>query len=127
MLQEGDVIELSEADLRTIGMVTSNMVGRYVVYMTTLDGGGTGHGRHDVYQNGHHVHCQRLDRPGVKVDFYQSGCFTKMLENIEPVGRAVRRWEEIGPNYSNVQRGGVWRIDNTYRPITPTPFFKEKS
>lgn len=118
MLQEGDIIELKEghevyADVPQhflysnrkgsfaiahgeveIGGELSYLSGRYVVYKTTHDGGGTGMGPHDVYPSGHHVFCERLDDPSVKVDFYQSGCFTAMIKNIEPVAKAVRRWVE---------------------------------
>ena len=118
MLQEGDIIELQEghkvyADVpehflysnrkgsfkpahgeATIGGELAYLAGRYVVYKTELDGGGTGMGLHDVYPNGHHVYCERLDDQSVKVDFYQSGSFTAMIKHIEPVAKAVRRWVE---------------------------------
>lgn len=69
--------------------------GRYVVYKTTTDGGGTGHGPHDVYPDGYHVFCERL-ADGVRVDFYQTGCFTAMIEEIKPVGKAERsKWKEV--------------------------------
>jgi hypothetical protein len=117
-LTEGDIIELCEghrvyADVPehflydnrkgsfklahgmvTIGGETAYLAGRYVVYKTANDGGGTGHGPHDVYPNGHHVFCERLDDQSVKCDFYQSGCFTAMVADIAPIGRAVRRWVE---------------------------------
>jgi hypothetical protein len=69
-----------------------HLAGCYVVYKTAQDGGGTGHGPHDVYPSGHHVWCEKVDNAAVKVDFYQSGCFTAMIEEIEPTGRAERRW-----------------------------------
>lgn len=78
----------------TIGGEFSYLAGRYVVYKTTSDGGGTGHGQNDVYQDGHHVFCEKLDDRSVKVDFYQSGCFSAMIKNIEPVGKASRSWVE---------------------------------
>lgn len=115
-LQEGDVIELFDghrvyADvpehfiyanrkgrfslahgLITIGGEFSYFAGRYVVTKTTMDGGGTGHGPHDVYPNGHHVFCENVDDRSRKVDFYQSGSFTAMIQEIKPVGRATLRW-----------------------------------
>ena len=72
----------------------SYFAGRYVVYKTVFHGGGTGMGPHDVYPDGHHVYCEKLDDRSVKADFYQSGCFTAMIESIKPVGRAVRQWTE---------------------------------
>lgn len=116
LLSEGDVIELREghkvyADIpehfvyanrqgsfklthheATISEQLIYLAGRYVVVKTTSDGGGTGMGPYDVYPNGHHVYAERAD--GTKVDFYQSGCFTAMIENISPVGSATRKWTE---------------------------------
>lgn len=116
MLQEGDIIELKEGhkiyaevpehfvfsnrkgsfqltyhDVE-IGGDFSYLAGRYVVYKTAYDGGGTGHGQYDTYPDGHHVFCERLDDRSVKVDFYQSGCFTAMIREITPVGHATRKW-----------------------------------
>ncbi len=85
--------ELSRGAVKIDGEL-SYLSGRYVVYKTAKDGGGTGMGPHDVYPNGHHVFCERMDDQSVKVDFYQSGCFTAMITNIEPVAKAVRRWVE---------------------------------
>ena len=117
-LKEGDIIELKAghrvyADIPehfvyanrkgsfnltnhdiTLGGDFAYLEGRYVVYKTAHDGGGTGHGPHDVYPDGHHVYCERLDDRSVKVDFYQSGCFTAMIPNLQPVGRAERNWVE---------------------------------
>lgn len=119
MLQEGDIIELQEGhkvyatvpmhflyynkrgvfdqtakgDV-VIGGELAYLAGRYVVYKTSHDGGGTGHGPNDVYPSGHHVFAERLDDPSVKVDFYQSGCFTAMLPDLKAVGKAVRKWAE---------------------------------
>lgn len=118
MLQEGDIIELQEGHMvyATVpehflyanrkgsfkpakGEVVirgelAYLAGRYVVYKTSYDGGGTGHGPHDVYPDGHHVFAERLDDTSVKVDFYQSGSFTAMLPGLQAVGRAVRKWAE---------------------------------
>ena len=116
MLQEGDVIEL-KAGMKVYANIPEHFVyenrkgsfsltrhdvilggefeylcGKYIVYKTTFDGGGTGHGVNDVYPDGHHVFCMKADDENVKVDFYQSGCFTAMIENIEPVGKATLKW-----------------------------------
>lgn len=116
LLQEGDIIELREghnvyADVPkhflydnregdfslargdvTISGELAYLAGRYIVYKTACDGGGTGMGPHDVYPNGHHVYCERVDDHGVRVDFYQTGSFTATIQDIEPVGRATRKW-----------------------------------
>ena len=67
------------------------LAGKYIVTKTTRDGGGTGHGPHDVYPDGHHVLCQNLDN-GYEVDFYQSGAFTAMNKDIIPVGKGKLKW-----------------------------------
>lgn len=115
LLQEGDVIDISYgrsvyADvprhfvysdckgdfalthaLVNISGELSYFAGEYIVVKTVMDGGGTGHGPHDLYPDGHHVYCERThDR--MKIDFYQTGCFTAMITDIEPHARAVRRW-----------------------------------
>lgn len=119
MLEEGDIIELKEgmrvyAEVpehflysnrrgvfdRTshgeidIGGSLGYFAGRYVVYKTAMEGGGTGHGPHDVYPDGHHVYAQKLDNPSVRVDFYQSGSFTAMLLKLKAVGKATNTWAE---------------------------------
>lgn len=64
---------------------TDDLIGEYVVELTRMSGGGTGHGLHDVYPDGHHVRARRLsesgfyDPNGIVVEFYQSGCFTNMI------------------------------------------------
>lgn len=74
------------------GWDTHHLVGRYVVRETAVDGGGTAM-NNDVYPNGHHVWCQKLLENGElgeeKVDFFQSGAFTAMIEDIKPVGIVV--------------------------------------
>ena len=118
MLQEGDIIELQEGHkvyatvpehflysnrkgsfkpARGEAVIRGELMylaGRYAVYKISHDGGGTGHGPGDVYPDGHHVFAERLDDASVKVDFYQSGCFTAMLPDLQAVGKAVRKWAE---------------------------------
>lgn len=67
------------------------LAGRYVVTHTTVDGGGLSHD--GAFPNGHHVFCVNLDSDRL-VDFYQTGCFSAMIKNIEPVGRAKQSWKE---------------------------------
>jgi hypothetical protein len=85
---------------------------KFVVTKTASEGGGAGHGPHDEYPNGHHVYCESMrsypkqsegdgreillasDRiAGLKIDFYQSGCFTAMVKDIEPIGHARRSYK----------------------------------
>lgn len=127
-LQEGDIIELDErhrvyhtrkvnfygGKTGTCHTETSikdfpELKGRYLVERVTLDGGGTGHGPHDVYPDGHHVYCTKLeyikDRNSgeliaprltkTQVDFYQSGCFSIILNDVKVIGsaRQVKYWQ----------------------------------
>ena len=84
--QEGDVIRIPPRD------------GLYVVVRAALEGGGTGHGPHDVYPDGWHVTACRLhedgtyDPAGHLVDFYQSGCFNDMLPEVELVSRMTKTY-----------------------------------
>lgn len=66
--------------------------GNYIVIKTITDGGGTGHGAGDVYPDGHHVFCENAKDPNLKLNFYQTGCFTAMIEDIKPIGRAKKKW-----------------------------------
>ena len=70
--------------------------GDYVVIEATMEGGGTGHGPHDIYPDGWHVEAQLLDKngnynpDGKKIDFYQSGCFNNMIEEVQVTGKMER-------------------------------------
>ncbi|MCP4101413.1 MAG: hypothetical protein GY750_08315 [Lentisphaerae bacterium] len=133
MLKEGDVIEIKEghrvyADVPehfvysnrkgcygltyhdiTVGGEFAYFAGKYVVVKTSLEGGGAGHGPHDIYPDGHRVYCVKADLYAhdrtVKVDFYQTGSFTAMIEDIEPIGRARLEWTMI--HGFNVADGGA--------------------
>ena len=68
---------------------TSIYKGEYVVKNARMTGGS--HGR-DSYPDGWCVTCKKLkneawDKDGLVVSFYQSGCFTAMIEDIEPIRR----------------------------------------
>jgi len=75
----GDVLKINESS--------------YVVERCAMEGGGTGHGSHDVYPDGWHVIARRLsnknnyDPKGKTIDFYQSGCFTNLKPEVEIVGK----------------------------------------
>jgi hypothetical protein len=119
MLKEGDIIEIKKGmtvyaevplhflysnrkgvfdkkdrgDIKIDGQL-AYLAGRYVVYKTCTDGGGMGHGPGDIYPDGHHVFCEKLENREHKVDFYQTGCFTVMYPDIKRVGRAEKAWME---------------------------------
>lgn len=65
---------------------SAKYIGEYVVINTAFTGGGTGMGRNDVYPDGHHVVAKKLNvkgeytDKGMEISFYQSGCFTAMIE-----------------------------------------------
>ncbi len=117
-LQEGDVIELgighkvyanvpehfiyqdkrgswklTKTDIDLSNQDFDYLRGIYVVTKTEMTGGGTGHGRHDVYPNGHKV-TAKMGGDGEEVSFYQSGCFTAMIskDDIKPIGKAKQFW-----------------------------------
>ena len=64
--------------------------GEFVVVKTNVEGGGSGMGFNDTYPDGYKVYCKRLcdgefDEKGTEVSFYQIGCFSAMIKNIEVV------------------------------------------
>lgn len=86
-LQEGDVILLEEKH-------NAGAVGKYVVYKTAMEGGGTGHGPNDVYPDGHRVYCESLYNSNARISFYQTGSFMNMIKpgEIMPIAKAKRSW-----------------------------------
>ena len=70
--------------------------GEWVVVSTCLTGGGTGHGPHDVYPDGHQLTLRLLKPDSDQIvwsrkaqQFYQSGCFVDavMLSYVKPARR----------------------------------------
>lgn len=66
--------------------------GEFIVIKTLLDGGS------DYYPDGHRVYCQKLnngsyDEDAIEVNFYQTGCFTAMIEDIKPVRKLKLKFE----------------------------------
>lgn len=62
--------------------------GEFLVIKTENTGGGNS--GNDYYPDGHRVYCKRLnngffDEKGTEVNFYQTGGFTAMIENITPI------------------------------------------
>jgi hypothetical protein len=64
-----------ERDIRYKGAAEED---RWSVSEVKLTGGGTAHGPHDVYPDGHHVKAE--NQKGMTLEFYQSGCFTGVIE-----------------------------------------------
>ena len=68
---------------------------KYLVVETVMTGGGTGHGPHDVFPDGHRITLIQCSAggdisisPGAHIKrFYQSGCFSDehMIEYLMPV------------------------------------------
>lgn len=87
---KGD-FELTKTNVSLKGEL-SYLQGKYVVTKTAMTGGGTGHGPHDVYPDGHKVTCESTDDNKRIVSFYQSGCFTAMITDIKPIGKAKLSW-----------------------------------
>jgi hypothetical protein len=51
----------------------------FMVVSVALTGGGTGHGSHDVYPDGHYVIAHEVNGAHVAT-FYQTGCFIGMVD-----------------------------------------------
>lgn len=107
LLKEGDVIELlpgmkvyaeipkhfvyadSKGDFNltktdvVLGGEFNYLCGEYIVYKTTYS-----------IPNGHHVWCVNAINEAIKVDFYQTGCFTAMIDQteIKSIGKARLKW-----------------------------------
>jgi len=101
-LKELDVIELipgynvnitDTSSILTLSEHNTEFLGKFIVTHTTFDGGGTGHGSHDVYPDGHHVWCVSAANNDIKIDFYQSGSFVTVNEIVKVVGSAKVKWE----------------------------------
>ena len=92
--RRGEFDELTRTEISLSDPNWQHLQGEYVVDFTVEDGGGQGHGLHDIYPDGHHVHCVKLKnlQKGFKVDFYQTGSFTVMIEDIKPIRRAKKVW-----------------------------------
>ena len=61
----------------------------FVVEKAQMQGGGTGHGPHDIYPDGWYVEARRLNEDnsynpdGELIKFYQSGCFNCLIPEVE--------------------------------------------
>lgn len=74
----------------------SYLRGRYVVVHARSQGGGTGHGSHDIYPDGWHIQARKLNDDGsynplgIEIEFYQSGSFTVVNKDVPVVGKLRR-------------------------------------
>ncbi len=87
--QVSGFVESLNLDFSKKSFDTSVFEGEYEVTRAERNGGGSqlamcGRGL-DTYPDGWHVYCQKVNDPDVKVDFYQTGCFTAMIEDITPI------------------------------------------
>ena len=75
----------------TVGGELSYLAGKYVVTKAFMDGGGSS--GLEANGSGYHVFCESISGPVRKIDFYQSGSFTAMIPELEPIGRAEIHWK----------------------------------
>lgn len=88
-----DVIDLGAYD-------PSRGTARFVVENARMQGGGFGHGPHDIYPDGWHVKARRLtedgtyDPNGELIHFYMTGAFTCLIEaeDVRIVGRMQQQF-----------------------------------
>jgi len=113
MLNVGDVIEIKEGhqiyatvpkhflysnckgnfELRhehiTVKGELSYFYGKYIVINTANEGSGEG----KYSQAGYRVYCIAAEDKNRKIDFFQTGSFTAMIKDIEPIGKAKVQWD----------------------------------
>lgn len=69
-----------------VGEKVMDVAARFVVEEAKMDGGGTGHGPHDIFPDGWCVIARQLDADGTynpsnpKISFFMSGCFTGLIK-----------------------------------------------
>ncbi len=125
LLQEGDIIEirsgdrvyteapahffymnkkgcwdLSNGEAVVGGELWGYLEGKYVVTHTAFGGGGGND--NDRFPDGHRVYCEKLVESyesAPKLNFYQTGCFTCMIPDRAPLGKAEKTWR--------IQKAGV--------------------
>jgi hypothetical protein len=75
----------------------------YLVVKTEMNGGGTGHGPHDVFPDGHCVDAIKLgtgrsfDPNGLRIQFYQTGSFNCKIPAPKRTGHMEVRYGEFIP------------------------------
>ena len=85
-----------------MGLDTTFMIGKWIVYKTSYDGGSSHlgmNGHTEDYPDGHHVFIKRVVKSKysyvMEADFYQTGCFTAIIEEdkIKVIGKAEATWK----------------------------------
>ena len=78
------------------GLLAQYLCGEYLVYETKMDGGNDPYS-HDHYPDGHRVYCHKVGCENIKLDFYQSGCFTAMIlpGKIQPIRKGELKMVEV--------------------------------
>lgn len=73
----------------------------FVVMKVSLTGGGTGHGLHDTYPDGHHIAAKEIGGAERTVSFFQTGCFRDLIppQDIELIS---------GPKDKEVELKLIW-------------------
>jgi len=94
--------------------------GTYRVTATAMTGGGTGHGPHDIFPNGHQLTLMPeqdgvIDWKAEPKRFYQSGCFvdSMMLPYCQPLESVIAQplppFPPLPPGFSRwIYRGVKW-------------------
>jgi hypothetical protein len=101
--------------------------GTWVVAKTKMTGGGTGHGPHDIYPDGHQISCLPIDDNDAITmrepkRLFQSGCFSDKIDYVEPVRRvklvttiAVANAKPVRPYRGPVEVEDDKRITLTFK------------
>lgn len=90
----------------------------YIVIRAELEGGGTGHGFHDIYSDGWHVNARKLNPDGSydpkaeTIDFYQSGSFTNMKEKVKLVGKMEQAFVSVFDTTINGEKMNTQQAKN---------------
>jgi len=77
---------------------------QFLVTETKMAGGGTAHGSHDIYPDGHRVTLKQLDanknidENGITAQFYQSGCFNCTVKKTNVVGKMAPTFAPFVPS-----------------------------
>ena len=80
-------VESLNIDTSYMEFDTSMYIGEYEVIDTKTEGGGIqrSFSGEIQYPYGYHVFCKKIDDNSINIDFYQTGCFTAMIEEIKPI------------------------------------------
>ena len=88
----------------------------YVVVRAELEGGGTGHGPHDIFPGGWHITARMLQEDGSYdpkmdvIEFYQSGCFTNMKEEVKIIDKMEQTYIRKNSDMTQISAQNVYEI-----------------